>query len=322
MRRLSSFSTLLLLTGASVAGLAVLVLVNAPDIVRALAVSATLAPARFVHACILLFSLGPLEPALIVGWLLLLALLFWVSGRFLLEFAQRWRRTRLAIEQLRDGRVITASPEFEGRCARLGLAGRVEVLSLPAPTAFCYGLRAPRIVVSSRLLERVAAAELDAILLHEREHLTRRDPLRLLLGQSLAAAFKPLPVVPAVAARLATEQEVMADRVAVAAQGGAAHLAAALLRLLQGAGAELYPADLAISGLTATAARVEALVDPAKSQQLLKLPARSLGSGVLLLAAGALAGLVFTVTVHSGHSVHRCPPASPMAMTMMASCQR
>ncbi|MGI8554322.1 MAG: M56 family metallopeptidase [Dehalococcoidia bacterium] len=310
MRRIDSFVALILLTGAVLGGLSLLVVLNGPGVVQALAASAMSVPYQLIHACLLLFSLGPLQPELIVIWLLLLAALFWLSGRLLWEVSSRGLRTRHAVSSLRRASLASVPCELAQQCEELGLSGRVEFVALPTAVAVCHGFRTPRILLSSGLLARLTGAELEAVLLHERLHLRRRDPLRLLIAQSLAATFRPLSLASALAQRLALEQEVLADRAAAQAQGNVHYLASALLSLLYAAGHDASLSGLAVSGLSATAARVEALVDPTASAQNLKLPAGSVRRGIAFLAAGATVAVAFTLSVQAGHLVFHCSAAT------------
>lgn len=301
MRRLDSFTRLLLLAGGTLAGLAVIVGVNGAGVIRALT-----APHSLVDACLLIFSLGPPESELVIAWFVVLFLLLWLSGRLTWEVLSRWVRTLRVVGEIRRQR-MAAPPAFTDQCTRLGLAGRVDIAACAGALAFCYGLWSPRILLSSGLLARLTTAELEAVLLHERVHLLRRDPFRLLLARSLAATFPAISLIPALAQRVAAEQEVAADQAAVQVQGRPHHLAAALFRLLTEASPESWSAGLALSGLSPTSIRLEALIDPAKTQELLRLPAATLRRGMSLLAATAVTGFTFTLLVQAGHVGFRCP---------------
>jgi Zn-dependent protease with chaperone function len=132
----------------------------------------------------------------------------------------------------------------------LGLASQVTYLAAPQPMACCYGLLRPRIAITAGLVERLDDIELAAVLLHEREHLRRRDPLRYLVLETLAAAAFMLPLAAALRERAAARIEVAADRAALTIVPRAA-LAGALL-------ASVVPSQTppGIAGLTATEARI------------------------------------------------------------------
>lgn len=133
----------------------------------------------------------------------------------------------------------------------LGLAGRLTFLVAPEPMACCYGLLQPRIAVTAGLIDRLDDAEIAAVLGHERYHLRRRDPLRLLVLDAIAAAGFILPVTPILRRRWEARIELAADRAALAiAPRGA--LAGALLAAL----GPMPARQTGVAGLTATEARI------------------------------------------------------------------
>jgi Zn-dependent protease with chaperone function len=112
---------------------------------------------------------------------------------------------------------------------RLELGGtRVVVVDDAAPSAFCAGYLRPRVHLSSGAVARLSGAELEAVLAHERHHLRRRDPLRMLMARVLADALFFLPALRRLADRYGALAEVAADEAAARVAGGPA-LASALL---------------------------------------------------------------------------------------------
>ncbi|MBI4491654.1 MAG: M56 family metallopeptidase [Chloroflexi bacterium] len=146
---------------------------------------------------------------------------------------------------------------------RLGLEGRLDLVDLAAPVAFCYGYLRPRILVSTGLLTLLPRPELDALLLHEREHLRQRDPLKVGLGKLLASAAFFVPALGALYRRYLVEKELAADQAAIRAQGGTTPLAAALVRLLDHGA---FPNPVWSAGASeAIEARIDALLgDPVR----------------------------------------------------------
>jgi beta-lactamase regulating signal transducer with metallopeptidase domain len=133
-----------------------------------------------------------------------------------------WRLLRLASRPLpAPVRVVAES---------LGIADRIDVVATGEAFAVTYGLARSPILVSTGLVEALDAAELTAVLVHEREHLRRRDPLRLLAARVAAGYGWFLPLLRWWAQRLALRRELAADRAATASAGVAA-VAGALLKL-------------------------------------------------------------------------------------------
>lgn len=146
---------------------------------------------------------------------------------------------------------------------RLGLQNRLDLVELDAPLAFCYGYLRPRVLVSTGLLERLAGPELEALLLHEREHLRQRDPLKVALGRLLASALFFVPILGALYHRYLVEKELAADGAAIAERGDPTDLSAALVRLIEGGG--LRQPVPGIGAGEALEARIDALLgEPVK----------------------------------------------------------
>lgn len=113
-----------------------------------------------------------------------------------------------------------------------------EVLSDPVPAcvidnanpvAFCAGLLRPQVYISAGALDKLDAAEVKAVLVHEAHHAARHDPLRLFLARVLADALFFLPVMRPLQRRYATLAELAADEAAIAAVGSPQPLASAML---------------------------------------------------------------------------------------------
>jgi beta-lactamase regulating signal transducer with metallopeptidase domain len=94
-------------------------------------------------------------------------------------------------------------------------------LTLPRNTAICttlaldrpsvIGFLAPRILIPAWLLEKLTPAELDQIILHEAEHLRRRDDWTNLLQKLLLVLFPLNPAMIWIERRLCREREMACD---------------------------------------------------------------------------------------------------------------
>jgi len=104
--------------------------------------------------------------------------------------------------------------------------------------------------------------ELAAILWHERAHLLRRDPLKILLGRACSAAFFFLPLARALFRQYLLAKEVDADSYACLQQGSREPLTEALCVLLDLPSRPVLPArPTALAGLTdELEARVDCLL--------------------------------------------------------------
>jgi Zn-dependent protease with chaperone function len=175
---------------------------------------------------LLIFSVG--------AWLLRLG---WLLAR------TRWQVSRLPVldgipAALEASRVRTA-------------ASHLACLPTDAPIAFCAGVIRPRIVVSAGLVRRLSDDELDAVLLHERDHARRLEPLTRAACDAAAQVFFYVPLVRWWARRRMEDSELRADRAAFE-QLGRRPVAAALWALggstsIVGAAAFRDMADLRVA---------------------------------------------------------------------------
>lgn len=198
--------------------------------------------------------------------------------------------------ELRSDRALRRALHVLRRERRAGVSFRV--VEDGAPQAFCVGILRPRIYVSTAALEALSAAELRGVLVHERHHRRRRDPLRLAFLRVLEHALPFLPGLPRIADRYAALAEVAADEAALAHTGDRRSLARALLMF----GAHGQPAG----AVGIAPERVDLLMG--------RPPAWGLPLAVLaafVLAVGTLAGAVAIadLLLHGHHVDVPLPPA-------------
>ena len=180
---------------------------------------------------------------------------------------------------------VAAPADLLDAAGRVGVVPELRVFADAAALAYTAGLVRPRIWVSTALALDLTADELDAVLWHEREHLLRRDPLRVVIARTIASLFIIIPTIRLAATRFEVAKELDADRAAVRAQRGPAALAGALVAL----GSRPGSGELAIGAWSMTNVRVDQLCgeDPATL-----LPRASRRVRVLSVAALALALLL------------------------------
>ncbi|CAN5869792.1 hypothetical protein BH23ACT10_BH23ACT10_25530 [soil metagenome] len=135
------------------------------------------------------------------------------------------------------------------------LAG-VAVRWVPGVAPFVAGVLRPRIYCDPQMSARLTARQQRAVMLHERRHQRRRDPLRLLLS----GALRPLArLSPSLAAHLHAREvarEIAADRYAIRNGATRGDVAGALAAVLGIEGARLAPGFASV-----VEARVRALAD-------------------------------------------------------------
>lgn len=162
-------------------------------------------------------------------------------------------------ESTRQARLVELPRAAANAARAAGLIDLLDVVDAPHPFAFVYGWLRPRVCLSTGLVARLSEAELTAVLHHERWHLRRRDPVRLLVVRTATTALGWLPGMKPLAAQYTLAAEVAADRYAVAAMGSARWLAGALSKIVE---SEEPRGTVAFAGLAE--ARIAALAGEAR----------------------------------------------------------
>jgi Zn-dependent protease with chaperone function len=125
-----------------------------------------------------------------------------------------------------------APPAVAAAARRLGIESRLTYLAISTSVAFCYGFLWPRVAITAGLIHCLDdEEELIAVLVHERHHMHRRDPLRYLLIRSITSGLFMIPAARAARLWIETRIELAADRAALAVVSPGA-LATALLAAL------------------------------------------------------------------------------------------
>lgn len=261
--------------------------------------------------CLVLLTGSPeVDEALLLApaALLLLAALLGVGS-----LVRQWRATRRLIQAQAAGRLRHAPPRLARLSRRLGLSRRVDVIRSPHPYSFCYGWLRPRVCVSTGLIGLVSEVELEAVLLHERHHLQRHDPLRILLARALGRAFFFVPLIPELSHLYLVAAELAADRAVIASQGQGQALAAVLYKLLTASNRESRGAAVA-SVSSMTDARIEHLLHPQTTGRLRCSPsAVAISSGVVF----AVIALLFAAAVLGAASHVHGLPDSPSSICLV-----
>lgn len=158
------------------------------------------------------------------------------------------------------------------------------VVDHPVPAAYCLPGRARRIVVTTGALAALDAAELGAVLAHERAHLAARHHLAVAAASTFARAFPGIPLLRQAAAAIPALVEMAADD-AAGARSDRTRVAGALVAL---AGASAPAGALAAGGQTALT-RVRRLLRPAAPLPCAASVVALATAAALLVAPAALA---------------------------------
>ncbi len=237
-----------------------------------------------------LAAVGLVSASILLIWgasVVLTALLLAVrTGLFATRSAGLLARMSREVEVFADGRPVP-----------------VRVLPCDSAEAFTAGLFRPRIYLGARVIGRLEARELEAVVLHELAHVRRRDPLRCWLVQIVTASFwwpgmRPLP------ARHRAMREAEADRFAIERMGDDAPLLKALLRV------DAVPAAAGLSPLTSERRRELRALRQAPGVGA-RFPMLALVSGV-----GLFVFLIFTATLglSDWQAFWLCPDGTTMTV--------
>jgi Zn-dependent protease with chaperone function len=141
------------------------------------------------------------------------ALLLVIGGLLFTVVRALWLLAQAATEV--SALPLTRTPERLARLAAdLGIRCLVCVEGA-SPVAFCAGGLRPSIYVSEGLASALGDAELEAVLLHEQDHLDQREPLRRALRRAATWGFFYVPLLRWWARCQAERSELRADRLAL-----------------------------------------------------------------------------------------------------------
>jgi Zn-dependent protease with chaperone function len=214
------------------------------------------------------------------------------------------------------GAAVTSSRRRRARHDEvLALVGRrgpvpgMVLLEDDRPAVYCVpGHR--RIVFTTGALRRLDSCQLDAVLAHERAHLTGRHHLVIILAAALRRAFPHVRFFAVAASQISCLVEMAADD-AAARRAHRLTLADALLTLA----AARTPAGALGAGGTAGAQRIQRLID---SPEPAGRGRRMATSALALIAAPAVA---FSAPALALVAISHCPP-SPARSHLVASDQQ
>ena len=179
--------------------------------------------------------------------------------------------------------------------ARPGPAADVQVIDTDCAAVYCLPGR-HRIVLTSGALSCLDDGQLQAVLAHERAHLSERHHLMLRLAAALESAFPVIRFFGMAARQVRYLVEVAADDAAVR-RAPRLTLAAALLAVA----AAGVPVGALGAGGSAAAQRIRRLIAPPLRSSLLQ-------RAVTSAALAAVAALAIAVLALAFVTISRCPP--------------
>jgi len=162
-------------------------------------------------------------------------------------------------------RAVTPPESIRLAAERAGLAGRIVLVEDGAAYSFCFGFIRPSVCLSTGIANLLDRSELAAVLAHEAHHMRYRDPLKILIGRTVASALFFLPLSGALRNGYFAGKELCADAHALALEGSLP-LARALYKLLNADRPSWPMGALAIGALSPTEARLQFLLRSADAE--------------------------------------------------------
>ncbi len=146
-----------------------------------------------------------------------------------------WRRQRNRTLSLVNNLVITkaADAKLDELLLRVGLKDKVSILDSANSLSFCAGFLSPHIYISQAIVDSFTSEQLEALLLHEKQHLDNYDPIKTLISRLFATVLFLIPFLEDILNGYLVEKEIAADQKAIHIQGHNRGIAGALNMLLQ-----------------------------------------------------------------------------------------
>lgn len=148
---------------------------------------------------------------------------------------------------------------FNQVISQMGLSRKAFLVSSEKPFAFCYGVRHPKIYISTAFFALVSQSELEAILRHEKYHVEHKDSFILLLGEVAQSLFPFFPLLSDLIHNYRIERELAADHEAVLGIGNSKSLISVLKKLLAFEPIEQYVYASAFADHETLEVRIKAL---------------------------------------------------------------
>lgn len=99
--------------------------------------------------------------------------------------------------------------------------------------AFCLGVLNPKIYLSNHLLKNMTSSEIEAIILHEKQHILGKDNLLLLFLNLIKTAFFFFPIIGDFVNSIEIQKEIFADQIVVKETGGRTNIISALRKVIE-----------------------------------------------------------------------------------------
>jgi len=267
--------------------------------------------AVFIHklevacGCTQMTQLAAMHPfitaAIVALSVLILAFIVFLVYKFVALFIQ----TRRFYQKNLTSAKVDLSSKLKRTLNNLGLRKNVVTeIKENTPVVFCYGLIRPRICISSGLIKILKNDELQAVLLHENQHRSSNDPLKLFIIKFFQNIFFFLPGLKTIINKYLTFSELAADEQATNNFTDRPKLARAIFKITQAEEQNTIRTGLATSFFTSTIEeRVNKLADDSYLPQF-KVWGRGFVFGISAVMLTVLATFIFLADSTKAFDMH------------------
>lgn len=106
---------------------------------------------------------------------------------------------------------IPLSQKIKIVAGNLNLTGKINEVDIEEPIVFCYGMKNPKICISSLIVRKLNDEELFAVLEHEKQHLLQNEPFKLFIIQFIVSSIGFMPGIKAITKQYKILCELLAD---------------------------------------------------------------------------------------------------------------
>jgi beta-lactamase regulating signal transducer with metallopeptidase domain len=154
--------------------------------------------------------------------------------------------------------------------------------------SFCYGFITPKVMLSTKLISTLTDKEIEAVLIHEKSHITHRDNIKIIIGKTLQSLFFFLPIFKVLNKRMIAVNEIIADALVLEHQKTSTHLKTALKKFILNNDYVHYGVFSQASDPEFLETRIQHLVNPAHKAQVIPLKKTHVLCTGLLVVFGML----------------------------------
>lgn len=158
--------------------------------------------------------------------IMLVVLLGIASLKLLFVFIQTYHLRKKLVSQ------STQLHTLQELLAKLELTQKTYIVENDKPFAYCFGVRNPKIYISTATVSLMNNKELEAIFLHEKYHIDNKDTFTMLLASICQSLFPFFPLLTDLLHNYRIEREIKADQNAIDKLGSSQPLISVLRKLL------------------------------------------------------------------------------------------